>query len=53
MSVRRCAGPWVSGGSKEEVKRRAGRRDALPGRKDIVVWKRTKETEGNAAKGWG
>jgi hypothetical protein len=40
MSVRR-AGPWVSEGSEEEVERRAGRKKALPGRKDIVVvrWK--------------
>ena len=36
MSVRR-AGPWVSEGSEEEVERRAGRKKALPERKDIVV----------------
>jgi hypothetical protein len=43
MSVRRCAGLWVSGGSGEGVKRRAGRRNALVERKDIVVVrKRTK-----------
>jgi hypothetical protein len=43
MSVRR-AGPWVSEGSEEEVERRAGRKKALPGRKDIIVvrWKRRK-----------
>ena len=54
MSVRRCASPWVSGDSGEELKRPAGRRNAFAERKDIVVVrKRTKAAEGKPAKGWG
>ncbi len=53
MSVRR-AGPWVSEGSEEEVERRAGRKKALPERKDIVVvrWKSLRTSDDDVAPTW-